>query len=541
MASITTLRPSAVSSGVGWSAVPSGDLADVTSDDNDATYALWSGSGSAMILPTPIDAPPAGERRHLVRLIARGEDGDAWWAVRTPLGALVAGAAGSFTASPTTISGSWQAGAPTDGSIVLSCYVTGQSTAVKINELYLEVDSREAPTFTPQILDGSGSSTVTVSDTVTPTVRASALDTDGLTARLYRFWVTLAGAIVWDTGVVSGAPVNRQTSPLDNGAYVANLQVWSTLGANTPYPSEVETLGFTVAVGEVPIPSAPTVADVPDTPFFSIEVCAPDMSGFDDYTGYIEVQRVDCPLGGYLALPGSTGAYASAPDLVDTLLYSFDSTASPWAGEGTTSVARVTTPVHDGAGSLRATKAFAGTGFDEARFNDAQGLRDLTPDGPTLSAWVYVPAAGGGLGWQARMELQDPSFTWVPGPNFAVPFDTWTRVEYTPDPALMASCRAMGFAIGANDVGGSPNVYVDTVVQGTPPFLDPPTDLRITATAGRDDGWRPAADEALVGKWELDGNQRSWFLFLDADGEGDPNLAGRPALAWSDDGSAAGL
>lgn len=541
MATITTLRPSATSSGVGWSAVPSGTLDEVTSDDNDATYALWSGSGSALILATPLDAPPAGERRHVVRLIARGEDGDAWWAVRTNLGALVAGAAGSFGASPETISGSWQAGVPADGSIVLSTYVTGQSVAVKINELYLEVDSREAPSFTPQILDGTGAVTTSISDTVTPTLRVNALDLDGLVARQYRFWITLNGATVWDTGVVSGAPVNRLTAPLDNGSYVANFQVWSTLGNNTAYASDIETLAFTISVGEVPTPDAPVVADLPDSPFFSIEVCAPNMTSFDNYAGYIEVQRVDCPLGGYLALTGTTGSNAEAPDLVDTVLYSFDSTASPWVGEGSATVSRVTSPVHDGTGSLRATKAFAATGFDEVRFNDNQGPRDLSPNGPTLSAWVMVPVGSGGLGWQARMELQDPGFTWVPGPNFPVTEGEWTRITYTPDPALLADCRSIGFAIGANDVNGSPGVIVDTVVQGTPPFLDPPTDLEVVVTAGRDDGWRPAADQALVGKYDSGSDQRSWALFLDADGNGDPALAGAPVLLWSEDGTSGTL
>ena len=59
MGTITTLRPSATSSGVGWT--PStGTLHGVTSDDSDATYATWSGDGSALILTTPADAPPDG-------------------------------------------------------------------------------------------------------------------------------------------------------------------------------------------------------------------------------------------------------------------------------------------------------------------------------------------------------------------------------------------------------------------------------------------------------------------------------------------------
>lgn len=312
MGTITTLRPSSTSSGVGWT--PStGTLHGVTSDDSDATYATWGGSGSALILATPADAPPGGERRHQVRLRARGEDGNAWWAVRLSSGSLVAGAAALFGASPETVVGSWGTGAPADGSTVLYTYVTGQSTGVRITELYLDVDSRLAPTFTPQILDGSGSSTVTVSDTAQPTVRVDALDTDDLAARQYRYWITLSGAIVWDTGTVSGSPVNRVTTPLDNGTYVAHLQVWSTLSANTAYASDEETLEFTVSVGAVPVPDPPSVT--PEAPFYQVEVCAPDVTGFDDEVGYVEIQRLDCTSGGYLLLPGTTGAYASTPNV----------------------------------------------------------------------------------------------------------------------------------------------------------------------------------------------------------------------------------
>jgi len=311
ISTITTLRPSATSSGVGWT--PStGTLHGVTSDDSDATYAEWSGSGSAMILATSPDAPPMGERRHLVRIRARGEDGSAWWAVRLATGQVVAGASASFDSSPETVAGSWQAGAPADGSTTLSCFVEGQSTGLRIVELFLDVDTRAAPTFTPQILDGSGTPITTITDTVTPIARVSALDLDGLPARQYRYWVTQGGATVWDTGVVSGNTVDRQVDPLENGTYTLHMQVWSTLGANTSNPSEVEELEFTMAVGAVPAPTPPSVT--PEEPFYRVEVCAPNTTGFDDYVAWLQLQRVDCPHGGYLDLNGLDNSYASTPD-----------------------------------------------------------------------------------------------------------------------------------------------------------------------------------------------------------------------------------
>lgn len=380
--SITTLRPSATSSGVGWTASPSGTLHGVTSDDNDATFALWSGSGSPLILSTPVDSPPLGERRHQVRLRARGEDGNAWWAVRLASGALVAGAAAQFDISPSTVVGSWGFGAPPDGASVLSTYVTGQSTGVQINELYLDVDTRAAPTFTPQILDGSGTATTTISDTAQPVVRAASADLDGLTARQYRYWVTLNGAIVWDTGIVSGVSTNRQTTALNNGTYVAHLQIWTTLGQDTAYASTEQTITFTVSVGTLPAPDNPAVDVVDGTPFYQIEACAPFVGSLDGDQGYIEVQRVDCPVGGYLSLPGSGSSYASA-------------------------------------------------------------------------------------------------------------------------------------------------------VKSSPAL----TDLEIVVKAGRDDDWRPMAAETLAAHYDTASNKRSWRLTVDAIGDNDPELVGRPLLAWSSDGT----
>ena len=64
-------------------------------------------------------------------------------------------------------------------------------------------------------------------------------------------------------------------------------------------------------------------------------------------------------------------------------------------------------------------------------------------------------------------------------------------------------------------------------------------DLEITILAARDDNWFPATDETLVAKYLVTGDQRGWRLSLDADGEGDPSLAGRPMLVWSPDGTLA--
>lgn len=246
------------------------------------------------MLQTPVDSPPAGERRHQIRVRARGEDGDLWWAARLQSGRLTGGASAQFTASPSTATGSWGFGAPHDGPAILAAHIEGQTTGVKVTEIYVDVDTREAPTFTAQVIDGSGAVNTTVTDTSTPSLRATAVDTDGLNVRQSRFWVTSGSTIVWDSGVVSGSLSDLMTSPLGNGSYVAHLMIWSTLGANTAYASDEETLAFTVSIGEVPLPNDPGVTPIEGTPFYAIEVCAPDVSEFDGQTGHVEVQRVDC-------------------------------------------------------------------------------------------------------------------------------------------------------------------------------------------------------------------------------------------------------
>lgn len=544
MGTITVLRPSTTSSGTGWT--PSaGTLHGVTSDDSDATYATWAGSGSPMILGTPVDAPPVGEQRHQVRLRARGEDGSAWWAVQLASSALVAAASATFAPSPETVIGSWGFGVPAEGSIVLSAYVSGESAGVRITELYLDVDSREAPDFTAQVRDGSGAVTTTISDTAQPVIRANAVDLDGLNARTYRYWVTLNGAIVWDTGEVSGTAVSRQTSPLDNGSYVAHLQVWSTLGADLAYGSAEQTVAFTVSVGQVARPENPTVTQEPGTPFYEIEVCAPYVEDLDGGTGYMEIQRVDCPVGGYLVATGGAGSYASTPDPTEpptsTTLYTFEVDDEDWAAEtGGATVARSTTYAYASTGSLLAELTPVGGGEQSIRFNDARGtLRDLSVYGSTITAWIYVPVSNGGSGWKAHLELQTPGYGWPGAADIFITPGVWTQLSFTPDPALMVDCRSIGVQVTGFGVTAL-TAYLDDVTISDPGTgLLPLVDLEVTVHAGRDDDWRPNTDETLASQWDATSpvSGRSWKLFLDADGDGSPEREGRPSLAWSPTGS----
>jgi hypothetical protein len=581
MGTITTLRPSSTSSGSGWT--PSvGTLHGVTSDNSDATYATWGGAGTPLILATPVDAPPVGERRHQVRLRARGEDGDAWWAVRLSSGVLVAGAAAQFTSSPGTVSGSWGFGAPADGSTVLYTYVEGQSTGVKIEELYLDVDSREAPTFTPQMLDGSGAVTTTISDTVQPTVRASSIDLDDLNARQYRYWVTLSGAVVWDTGVVSGASVNRQTAPLENGSYVAHFQIWSTLGSSTAYASDEETLAFTVAVGLVPSPDNPSVEVEEGTPFYRIEACAPYVGDLDGAVGYIEIQRVDCPVGGYLSLPGSSGGYASSPgptvldlpggagnyvtspdDSTLDIVGDIDVRAWVAADDWTPAADSCLVSKYNVTGNQR-SYFMSLLSVGKIRFTwSANGIAATNADSSVATGFT-----DGTAHWvRATLAVATGTVTFYTSPDLETP--VWTQLGTTVVSGVTSIFVSTATAnIGARSAGTSDpfaglvhKIEIRSGIGGTivaDPSFDHSTqsvaavedstgkvwtmtgtaavvsvvttDLQATITAGRDDDWFPATEETLAARYNTTGNQRSWRLMLGADGY--------PSLTWSANGTA---
>jgi hypothetical protein len=528
MGTITTLRPSATSSGVGWTATPSGSLHGVTSDDSDSTYALWSGSGSALILATPADAPPAGERRHQARLRMRGEDGDAWGAVRLASGGLVAGAAAQFSSSPGTITGAWGTGVPADGSTVMSAYVTGQTSGVKIEELYLDVDSRTAPDFTLSVLDGSGTPSTTISDTAQPTLSAGTPDLDDLTARQYRFWVTLNGATVWDTGVTSGPATNQQTAPLDNGTYVAHGQVWSTLGQNTAYASAEETVTFTISVGSVPSPENPEVSPVDGTPFYQVEVCAPYAGDFDGGQAYVEIQRVDCPQGGYLNLTGSGNSYASTPlpevgTPAEVVSGEFEGDVTGWAPSG---AALAYSTVH----------AYQGTGA--ALITTDGGVQAyIRPDGLAYSPTVVagrtyrttsrlycassLPEVAAAIDWfDADVNYLDTSYG-----STALTAGTWVEVEVTGVAPVGAVYANYGPTVADSAPAGT-QVWADHIT-----FQDtsPPVDLEVTLFAQRSDNWYPAQEETLASHYDTTGNQRAWRLAIQEDG--------LPILGWSGDGT----
>lgn len=584
MAIIDTLRPTATISSLDWTSVPtSGTAHAVTSDNSDATYVVGQIGNAQLVLSVGPHGVPANHRRHLARVRARGRSGQVTANVRVPGSLNVAFSSLEFSSSFAEVDGSWGGGLPPTTAGDFGVAVTVQSASVNISELYVDIDSREQPTYDPQIADDS-SVTTTITSTSAPIVSIINVDTDSLPVARWRAWVTPQGssAVVWDTGSVAGNPVPQQTAPLINGSYTLHVQLWSALGDGSEFAGAEDTLNFTVNLQPVIPPVSLEVSQVAGTPLFEIIATTPNTLADYDVPPMLEVQRSGCggeesgewvtialtgpvtvtgtasyvdwnaprtqnsdecadsevcefeyrarfvgtksgllvtsewvyetvstasvawrftgntlnptveldlnatPVSGF-GLPSiattslgyttdpelntgtmpsssfSASRYLYASVVSGVLRYSWDVNTQGWVGEGSTSVARVTSPVHDGAGSLEATETM-GSGFAELRFNDASGLRDLSGDGEVLSAWVYLPPGAPGTGWQARLEVQNPSFTWIPGPDFPL-MPGWQQITYTPSPALLASCRSIGFAIGANDVNTTQSVYVDTLEQ----------------------------------------------------------------------------
>lgn len=381
MAIIDTLRPTATLSSAGWTVTPSGTADEVTSDDSDATFVTGDLDSSSLVLSVGPHGVPTDHMRHLARVRARGEDGDVVASVRLPSGNQVAFSSISLPSTVGSVNGSWGAGLPPSVAGSYGVVVTAQDDDVDVTELWLDIDSRARPTFALDVLD-AGTPTSVVTTTNTPTLSFETIVLDGLPPRQWRAWVTLGGAIVWDSGIVAGAATTVDTAPLVNGGYVAHAQVWSTVGGVNEFPSAEVTETFSVNVQPVAGPTSIDVVQRPGTPLFDITVGIPSGLGdYDDDLAYVEVQRTDCD--GEWSTIGleQVASDRLIEDFEDTVLTVtlIDSGDDPWA--------RSTDNQHTGAYSLR-----SGVITD----NETSRVTIIVPSGyHTLHFWYSVSSERG--------------------------------------------------------------------------------------------------------------------------------------------------
>lgn len=327
MSVIDTVRPIS-SFGDGTTAVPSGTIHGVTSDDNDATWASFSGDpddGAGFSVIFGSHTPPANHERHQLRVRAR---------VKSNAGVLEYNAGFlristfefDFWSSPvtttlTTFTYPWlqnpgwglaSASALNDLRLTSISNVGAPGSLMQVVALYVDIDCRTAPVFTPDVLDAAGVSQSggTVTDTNRPTLVFGGVSYDGLPDL---DWSVTVGS---QTFSGSGTPpTSLQTNALVSGVYEAEFTVRSTIRGVDPF-SNTETVTFTV---DYDIPTPPPPANLTATEVDGgVQLCWEDPGGqpWDDDFVYAEVLRTSCgdedELG--LNLPGEVGAYAWTAD-----------------------------------------------------------------------------------------------------------------------------------------------------------------------------------------------------------------------------------
>ncbi|OGF05182.1 MAG: hypothetical protein A2W00_05335 [Candidatus Eisenbacteria bacterium RBG_16_71_46] len=308
MAVIDTLRPTSVKVNVtGWTAQPGGTLQGVTSDSNDATYAQRTGpaANQALWLNVPAHTPAVGYQRHQMRSVARLSLASGTSLVFLGLGSGGASAGYSYTIASTLAqrstpwSNDWGLTAslaspnPLPLFTVLSADVTD---TFKAHEVWLEVDTRHAPLFAPQVLDATGAPVGVVVDTRTPGLAFGSVDYDGLPAQAWTVEVQdVTGTTVWaDSGEGEVPTALTCGVQLDDGSYQAFFTASSLIRGSDVYSSGDYSVEFTVTVTAPPAGPDGLTATMVDG---GIEVSWADPGGtpsWDDDYAVAEVWRDDC-------------------------------------------------------------------------------------------------------------------------------------------------------------------------------------------------------------------------------------------------------
>jgi hypothetical protein len=311
---IDTLRPNGTTTS-NFALTGGATLHAVTSDNSDATYGLAGPANGFAWQQFPNHTPAADHERHLVRWRVRSRQDDAGGAGFTlvttslegPTGGVVSFGSFSDTESPVTHAGVWVSNEAADldfgGAISFDLkhtYNASQNTDEwRVLETYIDIDTREKPSFTADILDGAGVSRDggTVTDTPAPTLVFGSIDYDGLPGRFWTVEVRVAGgAVVFSASGPGNAPTSIETDPLPNGDYEADLQVFSTIRVNDSFTSDVESVAWTqnFVAPASPVLTSDPIANPPsvDLDWISDSPTATTWDTDDDVV--TEIERTDC-------------------------------------------------------------------------------------------------------------------------------------------------------------------------------------------------------------------------------------------------------
>jgi len=312
MAVTNVLRPvSVLKAGLG-TAVPSGTLAGVTSDNSDSTYIrfLTGNSGNWSLRLEP-HTPAAGYQRHRIRgrIRIRTDVGTATEDIDLGRGTqdYIEYDSVDVTDTMTERAGEWYqtsdyglatAGALSDLNIGggWPSIETGAPTELRTAECYVDIDCRLRPQYDPEVQDNAGVDQTggTITDTNQPVLAFGAVAYDGLPALNWSVTVYDAGNAPVFTQSGSGTPPATlpMDTGLDDGAYTAQFMVRSTIRGSDPFEHGL-TRTFSVQ-NTVPPPSPPLVTVTPEFGGYRVTWEYPGGQAWDNDYVVAEVWRDDC-------------------------------------------------------------------------------------------------------------------------------------------------------------------------------------------------------------------------------------------------------
>lgn len=309
---LDVLRPVSIRKAGAGTAVPSGTLVAVTSDDNDATYIDFNAAdlGNNWNLRVGSHTPSAGYGRHQIRGRIRIrtntgtciEDIDLGRGTADFIEFVTVTVNSTFTEKATSWYQTEGYGLALDGALsdlnIGGGWITamaGGANETRTSECYVDIDCRHRPDYAPEVRDAAGVDQAggTITDTNQPTLYFGTVAYDALPALDWSVTVQDGTEVVFSSSG-SGQPPSSVmvTANLDDGSYSATFEVRSTIRGGDPFPYS-ETLTFAVA-NTVPPPSPPIVSVTPMFGGYRVDWSNPGGQMWDDDYVVAEVWRDDC-------------------------------------------------------------------------------------------------------------------------------------------------------------------------------------------------------------------------------------------------------
>lgn len=309
---LDVIRPTAVVMAGTCTAVPSGTLASVSSDNLDSTYINNPNSPSGFTVrlePHTLASSQYG--RHAIRGRIRGRmDADSARillsigrtlftyieSVDVPFDATISEQVTNWTSSADFFNLS--SPAPIDNLLISSFIleILGAGTAQQAMEAYIDVDTRLLPQFTPQVRDGAGNNVSggTLNTGNESIVWFGPASYDGLPPLDWTVRIANLANVEFFSSTGTGTPPNQIETAVElpDGSYNATFTVRSTIRGTDPF-AQVIVVPFDV-LNVVPPPSPPLLSVEREGEGYRLTWENPGGQVWDDDRVVTEIWRDDC-------------------------------------------------------------------------------------------------------------------------------------------------------------------------------------------------------------------------------------------------------